>query len=50
MALHDVPIPTSPAISYYFGMKFASQHGIKVLLDGRGSDENLRDIHLSLIG
>jgi asparagine synthase (glutamine-hydrolysing) len=39
--MHDVPFPHSPAISSYFVMKVAKQHGIKVMLDGQGSDEYL---------
>ena len=58
LALHDVPIPMSPPISYYFVMKLASQSGIKVMLDGQGSDEYLggyspsfdRLIHWSSLG
>src|SRR3990172_2708884 len=41
MTLHDVPIPMSPPISYYFVMKVANQHRMKVILDGQGSDEYL---------
>ena len=41
ITLHDVPIPMSPPISYYFVMKLASQYGMKVMLDGQGSDEYL---------
>ena len=36
---HDIPIPRSSAISYYFLMQSASQHGMKVMLDGQGADE-----------
>jgi len=39
--LHDVPIKSTSAISYYFIMKTAAQDGIKVMLDGQGSDEYL---------
>src|ERR1051325_10343764 len=39
--MHDVPFPYSPAISSYFVMKLAKQHGIKVMLDGQGADEYL---------
>jgi asparagine synthase (glutamine-hydrolysing) len=39
--LHDVPIQSTSAISYYFIMKVAAQNGIKVMLDGQGSDEYL---------
>ncbi len=38
---HDVPFPYSPAISSYFVMKLARQHGVKVMLDGQGADEYL---------
>jgi asparagine synthase (glutamine-hydrolysing) len=48
MALHDVPFPYSPAISSYFVMKLASQHGIKVMLDGQGADEYLGGYPLSV--
>jgi asparagine synthase (glutamine-hydrolysing) len=41
MRSHDVPIARSSAISYYFLAKVASQHGIKVIMDGQGSDEYL---------
>jgi asparagine synthase (glutamine-hydrolysing) len=37
--MHDVPFPYSPAISYYFVIKLARQNGVKVMLDGQGSDE-----------
>lgn len=38
---HDVPIPRSTAMSYYFLMQAAAQHRMKVMLDGQGSDEYL---------
>jgi asparagine synthase (glutamine-hydrolysing) len=38
---HDVPLPMSPPISFYLIMQLARQHGIKVMLDGQGSDEYL---------
>ena len=41
MRLNDVPIHSSSPISYYFIMKVAAQNGIKVMLDGQGSDEYL---------
>jgi asparagine synthase (glutamine-hydrolysing) len=41
MRSHDTPIPRSSVISYYFLMKAAAQHGIKVMLDGQGADEYL---------
>jgi asparagine synthase (glutamine-hydrolysing) len=58
VALHDVPVLMSTAISYYFVMKLASQCGIKVMLHGQGSDEYLggyspsydRLIHWSSLG
>lgn len=37
----DVPLTGSSPISQYFVMKLASQHKMKVLLDGQGSDECL---------
>ncbi len=37
----DVPLAGSSPISQYFVMKLAKQNGIKVLLDGQGSDECL---------
>jgi asparagine synthase (glutamine-hydrolysing) len=37
----DVPLAGSSPISQYFVMQLASQHGVKVLLDGQGSDESL---------
>ena len=39
--LHDVPVQSTSAISYYFIMKVAAQNGIIVMLDGQGSDEYL---------
>ena len=41
MRSHDTPMPRSSVISYYFLMKAAAQHGIKVMLDGQGADEYL---------
>src|SRR4030095_7368383 len=41
MRYHDAPMPRSSVISYYFLMKAAAQHGIKVMLDGQGADEYL---------
>jgi len=38
---HDIPMPRSTAISYYFIMQAAAQRGMKVMLDGQGSDEYL---------
>lgn len=37
----DVPLAGSSPISQYFVMKLAAEQGIKVLLDGQGSDEYL---------
>ncbi|REJ80067.1 MAG: asparagine synthase (glutamine-hydrolyzing) [Bacteroidetes bacterium] len=37
----EVPIAGSSPISQYFVMRLARTHGIKVLLDGQGSDEYL---------
>src|SRR5215472_8046321 len=41
MRSHDAPMPRSSVISYYFLMKAAAQHRIKVMLDGQGADEYL---------
>ena len=41
MKFHDAPMPRSSVISYYFLMKAAAQHRIKVMLDGQGADEYL---------
>lgn len=35
----DAPLPSSSYVSQYFVMKLAAQHGVKVVLDGQGSDE-----------
>jgi asparagine synthase (glutamine-hydrolysing) len=35
----DAPMPSSSYISQYFVMQLAAQHGVKVVLDGQGSDE-----------
>ena len=35
----DAPLPSSSYISQYFVMKLAAEHGVKVVLDGQGSDE-----------
>ncbi|MCU0441752.1 MAG: asparagine synthase (glutamine-hydrolyzing) [Bacteroidia bacterium] len=37
----DVPIAGSSPLSQYLVMKLAAKHGIKVVLDGQGSDEYL---------
>jgi len=37
--LMDAPIPSSSYISQYFVMQLAAQNGVKVVLDGQGSDE-----------
>lgn len=37
--LMDAPMPSSSYVSHYFVMQLAGQHGIKVALDGQGSDE-----------
>jgi asparagine synthase (glutamine-hydrolysing) len=50
MRLNDVPIHSSSPISYYFIMKVAAQNGIKVMLDGQGSDEYLPAIALVSTG
>jgi asparagine synthase (glutamine-hydrolysing) len=41
MMLHDVPIPMSTPLSYYCLMQLVSEHKMKVVLDGQGSDEYL---------
>jgi asparagine synthase (glutamine-hydrolysing) len=41
MRLHEVPIRSSSAVSYYFAMKLAAQTGLKVMLDGQGADGHL---------
>ncbi len=38
-AMMDAPLPSSSYISQYFVMKLAAENGIKVVLDGQGSDE-----------
>lgn len=38
---HDVPIPRSTPISYYFLMRAAAGYRMKVMLDGQGADEYL---------
>lgn len=35
----DAPMPSSSYISQYFVMQLAAQQGVKVVLDGQGSDE-----------
>lgn len=35
----DAPMPSSSYVSQYFVMQLASQQGVKVVLDGQGSDE-----------
>lgn len=37
----DVPVDSSTFVSQYFVMQLAAKHGMKVLLDGQGSDEYL---------
>lgn len=37
----DAPLPSSSYISQYFVMKLAAQNGVRVVLDGQGSDEIL---------
>jgi asparagine synthase (glutamine-hydrolysing) len=39
--LMDAPLPSSSYISQYFVMKLAAEGGVKVVLDGQGSDEML---------
>ena len=39
--LMDAPMPSSSYVSQYFVMKLAAEHGVKVVLDGQGSDEML---------
>ncbi|MFN4298363.1 MAG: asparagine synthase (glutamine-hydrolyzing) [Thermaurantimonas sp.] len=44
----DIPVSGSSYLSQYFVMKLANEQGIKVLLDGQGSDEYLMGYHHSL--
>lgn len=37
----DYPLPSSSYVSQYFVMKLAARNGVKVVLDGQGSDEML---------
>lgn len=37
----DAPMPSSSYVSQYFVMQLAASHGVKVVLDGQGSDEIL---------
>lgn len=37
----DAPMPSSSYISQYFVMQLAAKHGVKVVMDGQGSDEML---------
>ena len=39
VSLMDAPMPSSSYISQYFVMQLAASHGVKVVLDGQGSDE-----------
>jgi len=41
VASSEVPMTGSSPVSQYFVMKLAKEHGMKVLLDGQGSDEFL---------
>jgi asparagine synthase (glutamine-hydrolysing) len=41
VAMMDAPMPSSSYISQYFVMKLAASQGVKVVLDGQGSDEIL---------
>jgi asparagine synthase (glutamine-hydrolysing) len=41
MWLHEAPIRSSSAVSYYFLMKLAAQTGIKVMFEGQGADTHL---------
>lgn len=41
VGLMDAPMPSSSYISQYFVMGLAAKHGVKVVLDGQGSDEML---------
>ena len=43
MWLHEVPIRSSSAVSYYFLMKLAAQTGLKVMLEGQGAGGCLAD-------
>ncbi|NQW30108.1 MAG: asparagine synthase (glutamine-hydrolyzing) [Ignavibacteria bacterium] len=39
VGIMDAPLPSSSYVSQYFVMQLAAQHGVKVVLDGQGSDE-----------
>jgi len=41
VGLMNAPMPSSSYISQYFVMGLAASHGVKVVLDGQGSDEML---------
>ncbi|HCN04577.1 MAG TPA: asparagine synthase (glutamine-hydrolyzing) [Bacteroidetes bacterium] len=41
VAIMDAPMPSSSYVSQYFVMKLAASAGVKVVLDGQGSDEIL---------
>lgn len=41
VGLMDAPMPSSSYVSQYFVMGLAAHHGVKVVLDGQGSDEML---------
>lgn len=41
VAIMDAPMPSSSYVSQYFVMQLAASHGVKVVLDGQGSDEIL---------
>jgi asparagine synthase (glutamine-hydrolysing) len=43
MWLHEAPIRSSSAVSYYFLMKLAAQTGLKVMLEGHGAGGCLAD-------
>jgi asparagine synthase (glutamine-hydrolysing) len=48
MWLHEVPIRSSSAASYYFLMKLAARTGFRVMLDGLGADAYLAGSSSSL--
>lgn len=41
VSIMDAPMPSSSYVSQYFVMQLAASHGVKVVLDGQGSDEIL---------
>lgn len=45
----EVPLPSSSLVAQYFVMKCARENGIKVMLDGQGTDEILAGYHNAAI-